>query len=242
LVFLLAASLLAAGCAQNIQGWSKESYRSEGFDKGFIVQKGLALLPTLIMEDPSGNGAGRDDLKPSAPYSDSDAAENTVKKKGKKSTKAYQVILSEILLSKLQQRWPALKLIPPGDVLVRLNDAGLTNVYQKFSRDSTGAGFTSRLLGRIGSALNIRYMLVSRAVVSESESEASVIIVWTFGRKSMLRSVKISAQIWDTHTGEQVWEGSGVGYHMLTAYEDAPLVEEMAEEAVERLMDNFRLE
>ncbi|MCK4389984.1 MAG: hypothetical protein KAV83_07090 [Desulfobacterales bacterium] len=141
----------------------------------------------------------------------------------------------------MKSTWPALRVISPGDCLKRLNDAGLTASYLKFDRDFPKTGVDGGLLRSFGKALHCRYLFISTAVVGDVKSDTSVTVVWTFGRKSVLHSVKISGQIWDTVSGCQIWEGSGVGYNRLGAYEAAPLTEDVVNEAVERLLETIML-
>lgn len=63
-------------------------------------------------------------------------------------------------------------------------------------------------------------------------------MVWTFGRKSILRAVKITTQIWDTENEKLLWEGSSVGYNQLRAYDAPPLAEEVANKAVDGLLNS----
>ncbi len=62
-------------------------------------------------------------------------------------------------------------------------------------------------------------------------------MIWTFGRKSVLRTVKILGQIWDAESGRKLWEGYAVGYNSMVPYESPPLPEEMMDQAVESFVD-----
>jgi len=236
LTLLLIVVLLSAGCSTKIRGWSQESYRSSGFNTNVLNQEGLALLPVIVLKSPAEKAKDPGGKNPSSPYAPDSPSGDQGKENQLNAQDAYRVSLSEILLSKIQSRWPTIRLISPGDVLKRLNDEGLTTTYSKFNRDFPRVGFDSAMLKSFGRALNCRYLFISQAVVIESKSEASITFVWTFGRKSVLRSVKISGQIWDTVSGQQAWEGSGVGYNRLAAYEGSPLTEEIASQAVDSLL------
>lgn len=239
---VLAALLLSTGCSPKIKGWSQESYRGSDFSNDVLNREQLALLPVIVLERPYEKTKGPDGRILAAPYSTPQslpshpAEENLL---NVNAHDAYRVSLSEILLSKIRSRRPALRLIPPNDALKRLNDGGLTAAYSKFNRDFPKVGFDGALLESFGKALNCRYLFVTQAVVTESRSDASLSIVWTFGRQSLLCSVKMYGQIWDTVTGQQIWEGSGVGYTRLTAYEGSPLTEEMASQAVDSLLESI---
>ena len=230
---------MQTGCCPRIKGWSQESFRSSEFSSDAINQEGLALLPVIILketykktEEPAGQ-------TPPAPYAQPTPPADKGKEKEVITHNAYRIILSEILLGKIQSMWPSLRLVTPSDALKRLNDEGLTGAYSKFDSDFPKMGFDSALLKSFGKTLNCRYLFISQAVITESKSDVSLIFIWTFGSKSVLRSVNISGQIWDTIKGRQVWEGFGVGYNRLFSYEKTPLIEEIASKAVESLLKNI---
>jgi hypothetical protein len=230
---------MQTGCCPVIKGWSQESFRSSEFSADAIKQEGLALLPVIILRETYKKTEEPASQTSSAPYTQPTPPADKGKEKETILPNAYRIILSEILLSKIQSMWSSLKLVTPSDALKRLNDEGLTGAYCKFDSDFPKVGFDDDFLKSFGKTLNCRYLFISQAVVAESKSEASIIFVWTFGSKSVLRSVNISGQIWDTIEGRQVWEGFGIGYKRLFSYEKTPLVEEIASKAVESLLKNI---
>lgn len=238
-VTILILLFMLAGCFSIIKGWSEESFRNAEFSDEAMSREGLAIIPVIILKDTLKKGEEPGGAIPSAPYAESTPAEDRKKEKKIITRDAYRVILNEILMSNIQSRRPSFRLVSPSDVLKRLNDAGLTNTYLKFNSDFPKVGFDSKILKKFGDTLNRRYLLITQAVVTESKTEASFIIIWTFGRKSVLQYVKISGQIWDTVTGQQMWEGLGIGYNRLSAYESTPLIEEIVGEAVDSLLEKI---
>lgn len=236
----VAFCLLATGCATKIHGLSQVSYHSSDFKLATLRQEGMALLPVIILEEPSSKAKEKGGEPLPAPYTPRQTPSATEKDNLAKAGNGYRVVLDEILLSRIRTRWPDLKLVPTGDTLKRLNDAGMTGVYAQISRDATTVGLNADLLKRLGRALRVRYIFLGRGIITESSSDASVSFIWTFGRKSILRSVTLSGQIWDTVTEKQVWEGSGVGYNRLSAYEKAPLTAQMATTAVDNLIHGIQ--
>lgn len=232
LLFVTAAS----GCTSSIKGWSEESYRDPEFVIENLNHAGLAILPVIILEQPHVKGK-EPTTTPAAPYSVDTKPGEKSDDKPLGATDAYSVSLTETLLGRIQAKRPSLKLISPYESLKRLNNEGLTNSYRNFQRNFPRIGFNDELLNSFGKALQSRYILISQAIISESTPETSVTVVWTFGRKSMVRSVKISGQIWDVDKGIQIWEGSGVGYNRLVGYEGAPLIEQIAGKAVDSLLE-----
>lgn len=235
--FLIIVGILSTGCAPKIKGQSQESYRSSWFSDTALNNEGLALMPVIILKDTFEKAEETSGKTSPAPYTPSNVTEDTGKEKLASDHDAYRVMLGETLLSNIQSRRPMLRLVSPGNTLIRLNDEGLTDAYIKFNRNFTKVGLDAVQLKRFGRALNCRYLFISMAVVTEYKSYASLTFVWTFGNKSILRSVKISGQIWDTQSGIQIWEGSGVGYNRLFPYSGLPLIEEIANQAVNSLLE-----
>lgn len=236
LIFLL------TGCTTQIKGLSQEVYRSPDFVINLVNHGGLALLPVIVLKQPSdANQAGNPEI-PAAPY----AAPNppSVADKGEYERRddgrdAYRILLSKTLMSSMQERRGTLRLVSPFDALKMLNDQELTPSYRAFTRDFPRVGCNQETLHRFGQALSCRYLFISQAVVTESNPEVSLTIIWSFGQRTMMRSIMVSGQIWDTETGKQVWEGSGIGYNRLHAYQYAPLDEELAQQAVDSLLDRL---
>jgi len=237
--FLSCLLLFVAGCSSKIQGWSREAFRGPAFSMEQINHEGLALLPIIILEQPSEKNSEAVSSQPTAPYAPAGSAADLAEQDSFHTLDAYRVIYGEILLSEIQARRPNLKVISSADTLKQLNDHGLADAYRKFNRNFSRVGLDNQLLKNFGKALNCRYLFIGLAVVTESRPEASITVIWTFGRKSVLRSIIISGQIWDAVSGRQVWEGSGVGYNRSVVYEGSPLNEEIASEAVERLLENI---
>lgn len=235
-ILIFALTSLGAGCASKIKGWSEESFRSNGFNTEALQNEGIALLPVIMLGPGTDKSDAADGKTPSAPYTPDITDAQTADGNITTASEAYRVTLNEMLTGKIQNRRPSLKLMPPGDVLIRLNDENLPCNYSRFTRDFTKIGLGMDQLKCFGETLNSRYLFISQGAVFENKSEASLTIVWTFGRKSVNRSVKIYGQLWDTMEGRQLWEGSGVGYYRLSAYEGAPLFEQMASIAVDRLL------
>ena len=238
-LFLLIASFLLTSCAGKIKGWSQEAYRSPDFDTSLLDEKGIALLPVIMTSAEPLEKSSRTSQTPSAPYTPKTQAGQPIEDKQWAINNAYRMRLSETLLSKVKSLRPGLRVVSPGDCLKLINDAGFTARYLKFDREFSKVGVDSMLLEGLAHALDCRYIFISQAVVTDTKSEASVTVVWTFGRKSVLRTVKISSEIWDAISGRQIWEGSGVGYNRLGAYDKAPLAEDMVEEAATRLLETI---
>lgn len=238
-VFLVLSVPLIAGCTSRIKGWSQESFRGADFNADKLRKEGMAILPVMVLTPSLQIPKDPEDGVPSAPYTPSQSAARKQEASGEMTREAHQLILNKVLTGRLQSYWSPVNLIPPGDALIRLNDEKLICNYRKLNDSFTKTGFTADQLACLGKTLSSRYLFISQATITEQKSEASLTIVWTFGRKSVLRSVKVYGQLWDTENGKPIWEGSGLGYHSLFAYEASPLVEQMAEKAVDQLLATF---
>jgi hypothetical protein len=238
-MLVLLVVCLLGGCSAKIHRWSEESFRSNDFNEEKFQKEGLALLPVIMLDRSLETPLSMDSSHPSAPYA---AAIGKSAKQGSASVlshESYQVILNEIIIGKIQTKRPSFKLIPPGNVLIRLNDKNLNCDFRGFSKNFTKSGPEPDQLKCFSKALNSRYLFISQAAVTEHKSDASVTFVWTFGRKSIIRSVNLYGQIWDAQQEKQIWDGFGVGYQRLSAYEGSALFEQMANTAVDSLLTTF---
>lgn len=230
---------LLGGCSAKIHCWSEESFRSKDFNEEKLQKQGLALLPVIILDHSIGTPTAMESSHPSAPYAPGPGESEKQGRSTVLSPESYQVILNEMLIGKIRTKRPSFQLIPPGDVLIRLNDKNLPCDFIRFGKNFTKSGPEPEQLKCFSKALNSRYLFISQAAVTEFKSDASVTFIWSFGRKSIIRSVNLYAQVWDIQQEKQIWDGFGVGYQRLSAYEGSALFEQMASTAVDSLLKTF---
>ena len=235
-LMILWVAFFIAGCTAAIKSWSEESYRRPEFTKQDLQRDGVAVLPVIILPETKGGRREYAGQISSAPYTPQSTLTASPAESGIESPDAHRLMTSEILLSQMKAQWPQVNILSPGDTLKRINDEKLTDTYTRFNDNFSKTGLDSATLQSFERALRVRYLLVSQGFVSETKPDSLVTFIWGFGRKTVIRTVKISAQIWDAAEGRQVWEGTGVGYSSLGAYEQSPLLEELTIEAVDSLL------
>ncbi|HOD34765.1 MAG TPA: hypothetical protein PLR20_03445 [Syntrophales bacterium] len=238
-LLILWVALSLGGCTAAIKSWSEESYRSPGFTKQDLRHGGVAVLPAIILPETKGGRRDYAGQISSAPYTPQSTLTASPADTGVENPEAHRLMTSEILLSQMKARFPDINILSPGDSLKRINDEKLTETYTRFNDNFSKTGLDSMTLKSFETALRVRYIFVSQGIVSETKPESLLTFIWGFGRKTVIRTVKISAQIWDTAKGVQVWEGTGVGYSSLGAYEKPPLMEELTISAVDSLLKNI---
>jgi hypothetical protein len=238
-IFLLLTGISACSLSSpKILGWSQESFRDQRFKNEDLYNQKLAIFPVLVLETLIEKPEKTVDFySGERPYTpDTRKLEVTGEQKQQKNRESYRIVLNEMLLRKFQEHYETIRLMTPETILKKINDNNLTESYEKYIQSFHVIGIDENLLKSLGKALDCRYLLISQAVVSEYKSENYYTVVWTFGGKSTLSTVKISSQIWDMESGAQVWEGSGVGYTKLSLYQGPPLIEDLAKQAVESLL------
>lgn len=122
----------------------------------------------------------------------------------------YRSSVSRSLSDVLSQTPQPIRMIPTQDALSLINRQELAHQYASIVSEYVRSGILDRkALEEIGRALGVRYVF-QPSMASFSQSMAGrfsffgVRLLQT--RISMLR---LSVQLWDTQTGEMVWEGSG---------------------------------
>jgi len=236
LALLIILVAISSSCSPKIKSWSQESISSP--EIADIDHGGMAILPVIVLNEPLINSdqTSKDTKSVHNPYS-VEVKKDSGDKTYKKGSDSYRVILSAILLSKIKYMWPTQIIVSHTDALMRLNDKGLSQEYSRFNSDFSRAGFnSSSLLKSFGEAFNCRYIFISQAVITKSESDVALTFVYSFGRKSVLYTVNYYGQIWDVQSKRQVWGGSGVASSLLVSFEDQPLIEEMASQAVDSML------
>ena len=108
---------------------------------------------------------------------------------------AYRIDMSDILLRNIRSGHHNIRVVSPGECLKCINDAGLTSSYLKFDRNFANTGIDESILSGFARALKCRYLFIGQAVIYEYTSDSSLTVIWTFGKKSTLRSVNITGQI-----------------------------------------------
>ncbi|HXZ25033.1 MAG TPA: hypothetical protein VEI24_02340 [Nitrospiria bacterium] len=122
----------------------------------------------------------------------------------------YSQQVSRSLSVAVKESYPSMKMIPAHETLSRINRDGLAEDYAAMVSNYMASGILDRdMLRKIGQATGARYVFQpGLAAFSQSMSGRfsafGLRIVQT--RVSVLR---LSVQLWDTQTGEIVWEASG---------------------------------
>lgn len=229
-------ALILNGCAPKIEGWARESYRTKHFDTQILARGRIALFPVMILQKGQPVPKQWKSPIPPAPYTPASRQKAPEQQSLSPTPEEYQISFSQILLQKIRAGNPALKILPPADVLKGLNDAGLAKSYMEFDRDYLRLGLDEAQLSAFSHALGCRYLFIAQAGVEKTQSSTSVTFVWSFGRRTSIRSVALFAQIWDADTGREVWQASGAGYSRVTGYRAPPLVRDLADVAVDHLL------
>ncbi len=239
LFFLPLLIIAQTACHSRIKDWSQEVYRTSDPIIAELRTGRLAVLPVMVLEQLAKDDKKRVQTKqPPAPYAPDDLSfEPREISQNFAGTEAERLGVSEILLHKFRDNIHSIKVISPGECLKCINDSGLTSAYVRFDRNFPKLGVDNECLTSFSRALGSRYLLISAAFLSEHNSDSSVTFVWTFGRKSVLRSVKISGQIWDAESGRKLWEGYAVAYNNMVPYESPPIPEEIMDRAVEKFVN-----
>jgi hypothetical protein len=122
----------------------------------------------------------------------------------------YSQQVSRSLFIALEQVRPPLKVISPLDMLSQINREGLEPEYATMVSQYLRSGILDRrVLEKIGKALNARYVFQpSMAAFAQFVSGRFSI----FGLRliqTRVSTLRLSVQIWDTQSGEILWEAAG---------------------------------
>lgn len=153
----------------------------------------------------------------------------------------YRMAVSDIIEKTFRKDRPGISMVTARETLNRINSSGLTNEYGNMlqSYDITGI-LDKKVLTRIGEILDVKYIAQPKL---SSFTERTSTRLSAFGLalvSTRETTIKISLQVWDTETGDIVWEGSGQATVAVEAMRAKPVsFEEVAEAASRSLIKKF---
>ncbi len=183
--FLAAVLLLSAGCASGPTSsrYSWKFYSSPLISQETFSGQSVAILPTSSIEyDPS--------------------------------QEVYRETLAGLLYTALvKYAGPAgPRIVSLDAVQSSINNTGLWSDFKlMYSEYQETSVLRKDLLAKIGQTAGARYVLFPRLLRFQSETFDRAVILGISFLRTRQSSVDIHAQIWDTETGEAIWEGASEG-------------------------------
>jgi hypothetical protein len=154
----------------------------------------------------------------------------------------FSPALSRALSQALLQMSPPIRAIPTYETLNRLNEQGLAVEYGDLVSGFARSGILEReRLRRIGEALGSPYVLqpglaqFDQAVADKFEFAGFKAV------KTRLMTLRLWLQLWDTRTGQILWESSGevtVAAQLLTKESAAVSLEDVAQRLWSRIIQD----
>lgn len=124
----------------------------------------------------------------------------------------YRETLAGLLYNALVKYPSSPKIIPIDEVQSTINKKELwSDVMLMYNEYQDSAVLRKDVLAKLGQALNARYVLLPKLLRFQQEVFDRAVIVGISFLRIRQSSVDIHAQIWDTATGEVVWEGASEG-------------------------------
>lgn len=117
---------------------------------------------------------------------------------------------SRSLVSALQLRQPPIKSLTVRDTLNRLNQEGLSGEYAIMVSDYVKTGILSRAgLEKIGRALDAAYVFQPSLASFSQSMSGRFSFLGLRVLQTRITTLRLTLQLWDTRTGNIVWESSG---------------------------------
>jgi len=153
----------------------------------------------------------------------------------------YRVTISDIIEKAFQKEKPTISLISSRETINIINTADLTDIYAKMLDYYDNTGILKKdYLWRLGDALKVRYIIQPK-LLSFTESISSRFSFFGLAIITTRETtVKISLQLWDSITGNVIWEGSGQATVAVEALRAKPVTfEEVAAAASDIVVKKF---
>jgi len=137
----------------------------------------------------------------------------------------YGPAVSHALSEALALSTPALHEIPPIETLNRINGKELVSDYiEMIAGFSRGGIFDSQRLGKIGTALDVKYVLQpGLADFNEVIGDRLMVAGWRVV-KMRAATLRLWIRLWDVRTGEILWEATGEATVTSELVEDTPTI------------------
>ncbi|MEK6590091.1 MAG: hypothetical protein AABZ11_05370 [Nitrospinota bacterium] len=153
----------------------------------------------------------------------------------------YRVVVSNIIEKTFRSEKPKINIISSREIINKINSANLTGIYAEVLDfyDITGI-LNKDFLKKIGDVLNVKYVAQPKLL---SFTEATSVRLSALGLSLISTretTLKVSLQVWDTFTGNIIWEGSGQATIAVEAMRAKPVTfEEVAEVASLSVVKKF---
>ncbi len=180
---IVVVSFVAAGCASppSASRFSWEFYSSPTISSATFSGQGIAILPTVSIE-----------FDP--------------------NQEIYRETLAGLLYTALVKYSDGPRILSLDALQSSVNKNELWNdIKVMYGEYQNTAVLRKDLLLKIGRAADARYVLLPRLLRFQSETFDRAVILGISFLRTRQTSVDIHAQIWDTVTGEAVWEGASEG-------------------------------
>lgn len=148
--------------------------------------------------------------------------------------------LSHALAQALSETSPPVHGIPAYETLNRFNERGLATAYGDMASAFARSGILDReQLQRVVSALGTRYVLQPGLAAFDEVLGDKLEALGFKLLKTRLTTLRLWLQLWDTQTGQMLWESSGevtVAAQLLTQESAAVSLEDIAEKLWSRMI------
>jgi hypothetical protein len=102
-----------------------------------------------------------------------------------------------------------IRIVSLPQTLSAVNRAGLTDAYKRMYQDYRDSGvFEPGPLGQVGEAVGVRYVAQLKMANFRQEAKGRFSMFGLSLVQTQAANIRLFLQIWDTHDGSIVWEGS----------------------------------
>ncbi len=128
------------------------------------------------------------------------------------SQQIYRETLAGLLYESLKKQKAGPKILPLDYVQGAINKAEMWAEYQKMIKDFDETSVLRKdTLQKLGRALGAKYVLLPKLLRFQQETYDRINVLGISFLKTRQSTVDIQAQIWDTESGEVIWDGAGEG-------------------------------
>jgi len=126
------------------------------------------------------------------------------------SQAAYKAIVGAILVDTLQELRKEIPITPPDQVISLVNAMDKTEIYSEIMKEYLAIGILRKgPAAKIGQLTKCRYLMLPVLVEHETHRDTRLSFFGLKVAETREADLRLFLQIWDSTTGELVWQGTG---------------------------------
>jgi hypothetical protein len=121
----------------------------------------------------------------------------------------YRLVIGSSLAAALRELDPNVSLVTSDQTANLINRANLSQDYTRMLKEHKISGILEmQILHRMREVLGVRYLILPHLIEYEQDTSTRISVFGVRFMQTRSSTLRVMAQIWNSQSGEMVWEGS----------------------------------